>query len=271
MVFCILWIAASIAVHLCGDWMHSAYPGPPGHTYSRPPLQQRSASRRSRCCAGCAGLLFVSSLCFFGTVVATIIAPPRRSPAVQQRREEALRLWESPPPESPSPQAPTLELRVQEAVERLESTPADTGPVPFQVVLTEDEVNMALATDRQVRAALAAQGVRRVSILFEDGHAVIEGVVELGGVEVHVTAHAVPIVNPDGTIRVAIEHARAGVLPLPPTVLNKVRAKLEEILRQQDPRRGIIDSITVDDGVLSLRGRVTGELPSAEELRQWRR
>lgn len=246
--------------------MQYGSPQPVPYGYAR--AEERPRSRGARCCACCAGVLFLCALAFFGAVIATALRPPQRQPEVQARRDEVLRLWESPPPASTPAEVRRLQERMRETVARLDSAPPGSGPRTFEVTVTEDEVNAALATDPQVRAELERQGVRSVSILFEDGRAMLDGVVELGGVQAPVTADAVPSVNADGTIRVAIENARAGMFPLPAAMLEKVRAKLEEALRKQDPQRGRIRSLVLDGGVLTMRGEVTGDLPSEAELRQ---
>ncbi|MBP7560007.1 MAG: LmeA family phospholipid-binding protein [Armatimonadetes bacterium] len=245
--------------------MQHGYPQPTGYEYAS--SAQRPRSRRSCCCAGCAGLLFLSALCFFGGVVSFALRPPQRSPEVRQRRDDVLRLWDSPPPATPPAEVEALKDRMRQTVERLDALPAQSGPRSFEVAITEDEVNTALAADPRIRAELEQRGVRSVSILFEGGRAMVDGVVDIGGVAAPVTADAVPTVNSDGTIHVAIENARAGMFPLPAALLDQVRTKFEEILRKQDPERGRIQSISLQDGVLTLRGEVTGELPSEAELR----
>jgi hypothetical protein len=213
-------------------------------------------------------VLFLSTLCLFGALIGATLTTPERPPEIQERRNEYVDLWEAPAPATPPPEVQALKDRMRQAAERVEALPADAGPRPFDVRITEDEVNAALATDPRIRAELERQGARRVTILFDDGRAMIDGIVEMGGMEAPVTADAVPTVRPDGTIDVAIENAQAGIFPLPASLMNKVRSKLEDLLRQQDPERGRITGITMQDGVLTLRGEITGDLPSADELRE---
>lgn len=206
------------------------------------------------------------ALAFFLGVVALVVAQPKRSPEIERRRQAALSRWDEPPPSRPPAEVRALRERVERAAEQAERAARPGGTKSFSTSVHEDEVNSLLATDPRIRKELAAKGIRQLTVLFESGRVLIDGVCDVGGLSLRVSADAVPAVRPDGTVDLRIENARAGRFPIPADKMAQARTELAKALAMQDPSRGRVTSLEVLDGEIRVSGEATGELPDVPDL-----
>lgn len=218
------------------------------------PYRARPA-RGSRCCCMAAAALFAAAIGFFCLVVCLALWAPTRPPEVQKRRDAALERWSDQPPRSPAPEARALKDRMELTRDQATRAARSTGRAPFEITMTEDEVNALFATEPDLRAELERQGVRDLTVLFERGRMLLDATVTRGGLTVSVSADAVPIVRSDGTLDVRVEGPRAGRFPIPPSLLDEARRALAEALASQDPRQLRLESVSVSPGTMTVRGQ----------------
>jgi hypothetical protein len=226
---------------------------------SSPPA--RRAGGCNRCCCGCAAAAFVGGLLFFGISLGLALSKPRVDPGTRDRRQQAERLWQSQSPEASRATAARAVERAR-TVRRQVAEQASAGKLaPFELTVSEDEVNALIASDERVRDAMRSQGVRDVTVLFEERRMLLAGQVSRGGFTFDVAADAVPVVRPDGTIDIRIENARAGRFPVPAALVDEARSALAQVLAKQDPERGRVEEVSLTRGKLTIRGRAEGDVP----------
>lgn len=223
--------------------------------------QDSEAGRHRCCCAGCAAGSFLAALAFFGVVSGLALSQPQRSPEVEKRRQAAVSRWGEPPPSQPPAEVRALRDRVERAAEEAERSAPPGGTKRFTALVSEDELNSLLATDPRIRKELAAQGVKELTILFENGRVLVDALVDRGGLTLRASADGIPVVRSDGTVDVRIENARAGRFPIPSDAMAKVRGELAKALATQDPKHGKVTSLDIVRGRITISGEATGDLP----------
>lgn len=229
------------------------------------PYPPSAPSRRSggcnRCCCGCAALAFVGGLLFFGLALGLALSKPRVDPATRERRQQAQGLWQSQSPEASRATAARAVERARTVRQQVAEQASAGKMAPFELAVSEEEVNALIASDERVRDAMRGQGVRDVTVLFEERRILLAGQVSRGGFTFDVAADAVPEVRPDGTIDIRIENARAGRFPVPPALVDEARSALAEVLAKQDPERGRVEEVSLTRGKLTIRGHAEGSIP----------
>lgn len=241
--------------------MHSRYPSSGQWSTGGAPT---GGIRRRACCC-CAGLGFGASLLFFGGALALALSTPRATPEVRQRQSEVRDRWAATDSATAKRTADRAVERAQTMRKQVTEQARAGGAVPFEASVSEDEVNALLAADAGAREALRASGVSGVVVLFEEGRAVLSGRVQRSGLDLEVTADLVPTVGADGRVAVAVENARAGRFPLPASLVSQARDALAKAIENQDPERGRIESVAIERGKLTIRGRVEPVGTAGEE------
>jgi hypothetical protein len=237
------------------SYAYGPYAGRPSYA---PPSRPRAGSRR--CCCGCAAAVFGLSLLFFGVALGLALSRPRVDPGVRERLTRAENRWQEPVSDTSRATARRVTERA-ESVRRHVAEDASAGQMtPFEITVSEDEVNAILTSNDEVRRVLGEQGVRGATILFEEGKILLSGQADRAGLTFDVTAEAVPIVRADGTLDVRVENARAGNFPLPSSIVEEARSALREAISKQDPERGRIGEVQLTRGRLTVKGRVDSSI-----------
>ena len=126
----------------------------------------------------------------------------------------------APPPVVLHPSAVQV-AAAQKHLAALDQTVLQPGPEPRPLRLSENDLNVILASSKPLRKLLSSRGVGAVQIVLEEPNVVIvHASVRVQGRKQNVQMSGALTPDPKTGIRFAVSGVRAGRFPLPPALVN---------------------------------------------------
>jgi hypothetical protein len=198
----------------------------------------RSGSRRRWrlvCCSGCA-LIGVVSLILLWLLLSSPPAPPPPSPAEQQRLEQRI--------ESLRKEVAAIEKDAREGRSRT-----------FQLILTEEEINSFLLSDRESRRALERHRIERAFVRIESGRIYATASRRVNGVLLSVTAVIVPFMRDERSLDARVEQVDVGRLSVPEATVRGLINEIIAAFRAQNLESGArFQSLEIADRKITVTG-----------------
>ena len=122
------------------------------------------------------------------------------------------------------------------------------------VVMTEEQLTSAIALKL---AENPDSPIKDPQVLLRDGKMTITANATLQGVRSPVTIVTSAASDADGALKVSIEEAKFGPLPMPPVLLDSVSSMIDELVSGQfgPQATGVkITAVTIADGQMALTG-----------------
>jgi uncharacterized protein YpmS len=154
---------------------------------------------------------------------------------------------------APKPtQIPVSTQSVQELEDEIESAIATAqGGGPIELTFTEQQLTSLAATELQSQQDL---GVRDVQVLLRNGQIQITGTVERSGINLPFNVSLTVSVDAQGIPHTSIVDASVGPLPVPQSMQDQITSQLDQVIASQYASNVVVDSITIDDGYMTIRG-----------------
>jgi uncharacterized protein YpmS len=156
---------------------------------------QPGRKRWKPCCCGCSLLALIPVI----PIVMVLMPPPA-------------------PPKLTPEQVQTAQVRLKDLrkeVERATKAAQKGEEYSFHLVITEEEMNVALETDNRIKDRIAKHGVHDVFIKVEQGHVRATATVPIKGVEMTLTAKVEPILQSNGRVGMRVSGVDVGRLGIP--------------------------------------------------------
>jgi hypothetical protein len=153
------------------------------------------------------------------------------------------------PPGEEGARQPTLEQQINEA----KAAAASGQPQQITVSATEDELNAYIA-ERLARGA--SRDVRSARLSFGDGTLTLVARARVRDRWLAITAVGVPSVDADGRLRVKLESAHVGRMPLPGGMRQELETQVDRAFSEAAVQefRLRVESVTVEPGRMELSG-----------------
>lgn len=134
---------------------------------------------------------------------------------------------------------------------QLENAMHSGSPVRQTIRLRDEDLNsLFVARSTQVRLP---QDIERATVQFRDGIIHASAVTRWRGRKAYVQLDIRPLVEPDGTVRVAVEGGKVGRLPLPRYLRREIEERINnEITKNLRQGSVVIEGVAVQNGVLSV-------------------
>ncbi len=199
----------------------------------------RRPSRRRRKAIGC---WLIAVIAFVALVLGGVLAFSVRDPAPVWTGDERERILRE-----------VREVRRQ--VEEVQADARKGVRRPFEIVVTDDQINLLLGEDEEVRAKLAKHKIESAWVRFSpDG---VEAYVlrEVGAMTVQFLVTMQVEVEGDRGVRVRVLSARAGAIPAPLAAAQKLADELGRILSSRvTDGRARLSKIALENRQLRLIG-----------------
>ena len=192
----------------------------------------------------CGCFFFLFLIVLFGAGLVGWVWFTGQSATPEEARTEAV----ATPDPSVTPEAPPLE-------DKMESFATAITEGPARLVVTEDDLNAALA--EQLLGQTGVVRARNVRVELEDGHAYVEGKLALEGLEMPIRADLKLDATPDGGVRVDLGAVDIGQFSRIPGLQKQVEDGLREQIgdgtMQFDEIK--IDELTIEQDKLIVVGQ----------------
>lgn len=132
----------------------------------------------------------------------------------------------------------------------------------FSVRVTENEINLLLETDQEVRRRMRQHGVEEVYVVMDAGRVACAARRREAGAPVTVTAAVTPRVRPDGSLDLQIEGVGIGRLSVPTALSRRWTDRATDALSGQRLGAGIdLVSLRVEKGAIVVDGQIGPHRP----------
>jgi hypothetical protein len=142
-------------------------------------------------------------------------------------------------------------------IEQLTQRAARGYTETFRIRVTEDEINLLLQTDNEVRRRMHQRGIEEAYVLLDSGRVVGAVRRRQMGAPITITAAATPRVKPDGTLDLDIEGIGIGRLSVPTVLARRLVDRAADALSGQRLGVGVdITAVKVETGSIVIDGRI---------------
>lgn len=166
------------------------------------------------------------------------------------------------PPKPPPLPPPAERARIVEHLKEVKRQVRDIGKSaakgeahPFTLAVTEQEMNVFLATDNEVRDVLDRRRISQAFVSVLDNRVRVTGYREERGVTLPLTVTFVPYMREDRTLGFRVDSVALGHLRLPGPAERRVADELSNLLERNllDPHLRF-SALRVGDGRIELTG-----------------
>jgi uncharacterized protein YpmS len=153
------------------------------------------------------------------------------------------------PKPTPIPVSTESVQELEDEIESAIATAQSGGPI--ELTFTEQQLTSLAATELQSQQDL---GIQDVQVHLRNGQIQITGTVEQSGFDLPFNVALTVAVDAQGVPHTSIVDASVGPLPLPHSMQDQLTAQLDQVIASQYANNVIVESITIYDGYMTIRG-----------------
>lgn len=128
----------------------------------------------------------------------------------------------------------------------------------FELAVSDEQLNLLLAEDEEVRKRLASRNVEEAWVRIADGAIQATVIRSMGGVSVQVRATMVPELRGTRQVRARITDIRIGRLPAPHAAAQRLADEVGRVITSQiADGRVVLSRVTIEGNRILLEGKTT--------------